>query len=212
MPERRRAPPLSPDERREAIVDAVAPLLIQRGATVTTKEIAAAAGVAEGTLFAVFDDKRSLIVHAIRHRLDPRPLREALAAIDPAASLRQALLEAAELALPRVEEVRVLAAALHGLPAPAKKTNGGRPGRHVAVAWNAALAEGVAELLAPHADQLRRTPERLGEWFAATVLAARPLFEPAHAPFEAAELVDHFLHGALAAEAASDATPGGSSC
>lgn len=209
MPDRRRAAPLAPEDRRVAIVDAVVPLLLQRGAAVTTKEIAAAAGVAEGTLFSVFDDKRSLILSAIRRRLDPAPLRDALTAIDTRRPLDDILLEAAQLALPRVDEVRTLAAALHGLPLPAKarSADAPRPGRQAVQEWNAALAEGIAALLEPHAATLRRPPQRLGEAFASAILAARPLIEPTHAPFEASELVDHFLHGATC-----DVPAGGSPC
>ena len=39
-----RAKPLSPEQRRTAILDAVIPLLVERGATVTTAEMAEAAG------------------------------------------------------------------------------------------------------------------------------------------------------------------------
>lgn len=207
MPTRRRAPPLAPDERRAAIVDAVAPLLLERGAALTTKEIASAAGVAEGTLFAVFDDKRSLILHAIRRRLDPAPLREALAALDATEPPERTLRAAAEIALPLVDEVRTLAAALHALPrSPAHVVDGDRPGagRQAVQAWNAALAQAIAELLAPHRDRLTRSTQRLGELFAAAVFGARPLVDPPYPPLAADELVDHFLHGALDPRAGRD--------
>src|SRR5690606_24835873 len=48
---RERARPLAPEERREAILDAVLPLLRERGREVTSRELAEAAGVAEGTIF-----------------------------------------------------------------------------------------------------------------------------------------------------------------
>ena len=56
-----RARPLSPEDRRAAILDAVVPLLIDHGAAVTTAEMAEAAGIAEGTIFRVFPDKASLL-------------------------------------------------------------------------------------------------------------------------------------------------------
>ena len=71
---------MTPDERRLAIIEAVAPLLVDHGATVTTKQMAEAAGIAEGTLFSVFPDKRSVILATIKQRMDPEPLRIALAA------------------------------------------------------------------------------------------------------------------------------------
>lgn len=77
-----RAPALPREARREAIVDAVLPLLMTRGASVTTREIAAAAGVAEGTLFRSFADKTALIDAAVDKALDLAPLEARLDAID----------------------------------------------------------------------------------------------------------------------------------
>ena len=59
-----RATSMSPDERRKAIVTALVPLLVERGGEVTTREIAQAAGIAEGTIFRVFPDKKSLLLAA----------------------------------------------------------------------------------------------------------------------------------------------------
>ena len=54
---------MSPDERRTAIVEVAIPLLEEHGATLTTKQVAEAAGIAEGTLFRAFGTKDEL-VHA----------------------------------------------------------------------------------------------------------------------------------------------------
>jgi AcrR family transcriptional regulator len=80
---RERAKPLSPDERRAAIVDAVIPLLREHGRGITTRQIADAAGVAEGTIFRAFGDKDSIIQAAIDRLMDPEPLRARLRGIDP---------------------------------------------------------------------------------------------------------------------------------
>ncbi|MFE2751192.1 TetR/AcrR family transcriptional regulator [Actinosynnema sp. NPDC059335] len=63
---RRRAPAMSPEDRREAIVTATVPLLFEHGANVTTSQIAKAAGIAEGTVFRAFKDKRELIHTCVR--------------------------------------------------------------------------------------------------------------------------------------------------
>ena len=60
-PPRVRAAALPVEERRAAIVTAALPLFLEGGARVTTREIATAAGIAEGTIFRVFDDKHALI-------------------------------------------------------------------------------------------------------------------------------------------------------
>jgi AcrR family transcriptional regulator len=64
------------------IIAAVIPLLMERGHAVTTRQIADAAGVAEGTIFRAFGDKETLVRAAIERHLDPGPLRRDLAQID----------------------------------------------------------------------------------------------------------------------------------
>ena len=84
-----RARPLSVEDRRSSIIDAVIPLLFEHGAAVTTKQIADAAGIAEGTIFRAFGDKDSLIDAAVQRFLDPEPIRRSLSYIDPDSTLEQ---------------------------------------------------------------------------------------------------------------------------
>ena len=62
---------MAPDDRRRAIVDAVVPLLLAHGDDVTTKQIADAAGIAEGTIFRVFPDKPALLLAAAAETMNP---------------------------------------------------------------------------------------------------------------------------------------------
>ena len=80
---RTRAKPMSIAERRAMIVDAVIPLLIEHGRAVSTRQIADAAGIAEGTIFRVFADKDEILGSAVQKFLDPAGLHERLRAIDP---------------------------------------------------------------------------------------------------------------------------------
>jgi len=87
-----RARPLPPDERRATLIAATLPLVAEHGTRVTTRQIADAAGVAEGTIFRVFPDKEELVRAAVAAALDPGPMLEDLDSVDPAAPLRERLL------------------------------------------------------------------------------------------------------------------------
>ena len=77
----KRASALPPDERRSMIVAATLPLLLEYGDRVTTKQIAEAAGIAEGTIFRAFGDKDEMIAAVVEAALDAEPLEAALGAI-----------------------------------------------------------------------------------------------------------------------------------
>ncbi len=100
-----RAPALPAEERRAAIVAAALPLLVDRGEMVTTHEIAAAAGIAEGTIFRVFRDKDELIGAVIEAALDPAPLERALEAIDCGGDFERELAAAVVILQQRVVDV-----------------------------------------------------------------------------------------------------------
>ena len=77
----KRAGALPADERRRTIVDATLPLLLAGGEMVTTRQIADAAGIAEGTIFRVFEDKDAVIAAVVERALDAEPLELALRAL-----------------------------------------------------------------------------------------------------------------------------------
>lgn len=77
----KRAAALPPDERRSMIVAATLPLILEHGDRVTSRQIAEAAGIAEGTIFRAFADKDEIIVAVIEAALDQAPLEAALSGI-----------------------------------------------------------------------------------------------------------------------------------
>lgn len=112
MQGRGRAAALPIEERRSAIVAATLPLFLDQGAAVTTREIAHAAGIAEGTIFRVFDDKTALLDAVMEAALDPTPTNDAIAAVDDTLPFEARLVAAVEILRQRVLYVfRVLSAA-----------------------------------------------------------------------------------------------------
>ena len=86
-----RARRMPPAERREALINATLPLVLWHGPGVTTRQIAEAADVAEGTIFRVFPDKEALMRAVLAEAFDPEPTLRELAAVDRAQPLRSRL-------------------------------------------------------------------------------------------------------------------------
>lgn len=118
---RTRARPMSPEERRSHILDAAIPLLRQHGRDVSTKQLAEAAGVAEGTLFRAFRDKETIISAAIERYFDPEPFRGALRAIDPDEPTVDKIRQVLQLLHDRFENVVGFMSALRGQAEPPRR-------------------------------------------------------------------------------------------
>jgi AcrR family transcriptional regulator len=86
------------------IMDAAVPLILARGELVTTQEIARAAGIAEGTIFRVFESKDALVEGVIDRAMDPVPLEAAISAVDQGLHLETAVSEVVRILQKRVLE------------------------------------------------------------------------------------------------------------
>ncbi len=169
-----RAPALPPQERRQLIVDAVLPLLLERGANVTTREIAEAAGVAEGTLFRVFDDKAALLHAVAQALLDADRTRRTLSEIDPTLSLDAMVRAVAELLLHSMEQVMSVLGALRGIPAPTGRERPAKRGPPAFVSEShRAMLEGMTELFSRYQDQLAIPPARAALLLRALLFGSR---------------------------------------
>jgi AcrR family transcriptional regulator len=158
MPTKQRAEPLAPEERRKSIVEAVTPLLLERGSRVTTAEMAQAAGIAEGTIFRVFPDKAALIRAAMEASFDPAPELEGLARIERDLPFEIKLRKVATILLNRAERVHALAAVLRSLPHQSHRHMSQAHGR--AMKANSVLFRGLTELFDEEADTLAVEPAR----------------------------------------------------
>ncbi|MEU7990136.1 TetR/AcrR family transcriptional regulator [Streptosporangium canum] len=145
-----RAAPLPPDERRAALIESTLSLVLAHGPDVSTRQIAQAAGVAEGTIFRVFATKDELVNAAVASAFDPSPLLRDLAAIDRAIPLPVRLVAAVECLQQRTARVFRLMDTLgcHGVA----KTARDRSDQSVLI------GQALVDLIGPAADQLRCEP------------------------------------------------------
>ena len=191
--------------RRAAIIDAAIPLLRRHGPAITTKQIADAAGIAEGTLFRVFDDKDALIRATVDQVMDQRPAIAALRRIDVALPLRERLRAAVVIITARLDAVWELMFAMRMLNQP---DAAGRRGRVTEPADQEAH-DALTALVGADADQLRVPPEQAARLLRLITFAgSHPRITNAH-PLTADEIVDLLLDGVRAHSACtpSPSTP-----
>lgn len=181
---------MPPDLRRAAIIDAAIPLLRHSGPAVTTKQIADAAGIAEGTVFRVFDDKDALIAAAVAQVLDQRPTIAELRRIDLALPLRERLRAAVVVITARLDAVWELMFAMRVMSQP----DHARP-THLADHADSELPDALTALIAPDAAQLRVTPAQTARLLRLVTFAgSHPRITDAN-PLTADEIVDLLLDG-----------------
>ncbi|MFF5294157.1 TetR/AcrR family transcriptional regulator [Paractinoplanes globisporus] len=191
---RRRVPALAPEERRQALIAATIPLLHEHGLEVSTRQIATAAGVAEGTIFGVFESKNSLVVCSVIQALDPQVTLDGLEAIDLSLPLRERMAEAAELIHARMaENAQLLTAARKLIFAGA-----GDPDAQARMASSRErLRDTLIRVIEPDAALLRRTPHAVAQML--LLFCGANTYGPFGDPdsFRGTELVSLLLDGVL---------------
>jgi AcrR family transcriptional regulator len=190
---------MAPDDRRRAIIDVVVPMLLQHGDGVTTRQIADAAGIAEGTIFRVFPDKAALLMAAAEQTMDPAAARaELTVALEGVTDLRKRVLLTAERLNARSERVMAVMMALRAvwLSSPNEHPRDRPPGPPpFIVEANRALLETLTEVFEPHRAELRIEPARAALLLRTLVLGSRHPGAGRHEMLAPEEIADALLGG-----------------
>jgi AcrR family transcriptional regulator len=165
------------------IVDAVIPLITERGADITSKQIAEAAGVAEGTIFRAFGDKESLIEAAAEKFFDPETALDRLRGIDPDDPLPVKIGQLIEQLRGRFN------GALRVMTAVGRKQTPRPPDPEV---YNQILTQ----IFAPDVERLTLPPRRIAHLVRLLTFASSvPPVNDADTPFTTEELTELVLNG-----------------
>ncbi|MEY2457475.1 MAG: hypothetical protein QOK06_2569 [Acidimicrobiaceae bacterium] len=165
------------------IIATTLPLVLEHGEMVTTRQIADAAGIAEGTIFRVFADKDELISSVIDAALDSEPFERALGEIDPTLPLEATAMNAVQLAQRRVVDVWRLASSI-----------GTR--FHDRAKRPMLDSPALVRLFEPHRDMLTVTPAVAARTLRAFTFAmSHPMM--VEKPAAARDIVDRFLYGVV---------------
>jgi AcrR family transcriptional regulator len=189
MAVRERARPLPADERRAAILAAARPLVLEHGRAVTTRQIAEAAGVAEGTIFRVFATKDDLFDAVIDEEFDPGPFLEAVRRIDVDQPLEERLVEAVSLLQRRFVGIFRLMTAL-GVRRPPDRL--GTPDLRRRIG-----KEGLVRLVEPDAERFRVAPDEVVQLIRLLTFSGSHPHISEKRMLTAEQIVDVVLHGTV---------------
>ena len=186
---------MAPEDRRTAIVEVTIPLLREHGVAVTTKQVAEAAGIAEGTVFRAFGTKEELVQACVEAVFDSTPAVAELRGIDTTLTLDERLVAGVAVMQRHVDRVIGLISVLHhtGAPGPIghkHKHKDKRPRGSSDPAVDAAFTD----LVGPDAAALRRpVHEVVALLQLLTLSSVHPLMSTGR--LDAAEIVDVVLDG-----------------
>ncbi len=193
---------MSSEQRRDEIVRATLPLLIEHGANISTRRIARAADVAEGTVFRVFADKDELLRACVSEAFRADDVCARIRAIPTDRDVEARLTEAALLVLAqwtRLGELRRnLASSDHDIH---RRDPGSteRSAREGGERFMRELTDAITALLAGEEQRFRMPLAEIVRLFLGLLMSTK--FDPHAREDERAAIarrIDVLLHGALA--------------
>ncbi len=184
---------MAPDERREAIIAATLPLLLERGPEISTREIAQAAGVAEGTIFRAFETKQDLIHATIHAALSPDAALAQLAELPADQPLVERVAAVLDVLRTDIARTRSLFATLFGSADPGPPPRHGKP-HGQPNDGKLRIFAAAGEALEPYADQLRISPAAAARILSALAFTSS-FITPDASLDDAQRLADLALHG-----------------
>lgn len=194
------------------------------GRQVTTREIADAAGIAEGTIFRVFESKDAVIEAVVAHVMDVADTVTALRHIDLAQPLEMRVTRGAVIIQERLASVFEIMVALHRRrpdsedsgDSGAHDSGGRRGGGHGGLGHprgrpNAhahsqrhdqhdAVLSALAAVIAPDAPNLSCSPRRAAHLLWLLTLGGSNPMMASSEPLTVADIIDVLLHGITQSE------------
>jgi AcrR family transcriptional regulator len=186
------------EDRRASINNSTLPLLLAQGPDVSTREIARAAGVAEGTIFRAFETKQDLIHATVVAALQPDAAIAQLGDLPAGQTLTERVATILDVLRAEIQRKRALFVHFAQSSAPPPPHHHGPPGLGPQDA-RVRLSAAIADALAPYADQLSVPTDLAAQVLSALAFATITL--AADAPFnQSVAIADVVLHGICGGE------------
>ena len=204
MDERRtRAKPIPAADRRAAIIAATETLLIEHGTATTTRLIAEAAGVAEGTIFRHFRDKRELYRAVAENVFDPTRGGDSMAeVVEGKADIEDKLRAVIDLLAATSQRGLLVMMAVRSAvteePDPEGVRHPPSPPKFLIEA-NKALIDNLTRLVfEPHVNELRLPPRKAALVLRSLTIGAwLPGLNRTNQPLSSEDVIDVLLGGIL---------------